>query len=773
MAIGFFRRHKKLMIGIMVVLMVSFGGGAAITQWIFGSGRGGDYVHSTMDRPECDVTRGDINQAENDLDMLKRIGVGQLENLRNVRDESLRQNFLAFFILLNHPDNADRVEYAYAPLIKESEKSGLKVTNDEINSFVLSVGMNTDLEIAITTLRSATNQTEKKLLAMISRWLGVVKTMQLAIPRLPISIKETETLYRDINELMKIRMVSVPVKGYVKKLTPLIPTEKQINELFNEHKNSAPGVYSDEKGFGFGYRLPRRVRLHYLLLDNDVIDKVCKPFESEIKQEYRDNKTSYTKSVPVEVKAPDDSDKSEDAPEKSETEPETEPETKIVQMRLSEAREQIINKITFSRFDKFMTSLDENITNKLVLFEEEGSDEEKAKARLDATAYDCVLDEITEDAADTLATKIEISIDQETASDAIDILGEAAGVRICYPFDSKPLSDDDEDVKIDPGDIRIDPEVIVTLAKSDCKTLGDALKALSGALNIPVMEWSRCSGINAIFPTTVKSMFPVVRGLTPLASEKELSDHEILKTCMTKKYERLSVLAVKVGLRGPGLPSGIPPLNYDGKMSAGFRGRLIWRVTEVAEPEAPKGDTPSDKVRTQVIADWKTLHAFNKARKTLAHITDIEALDKLVADHKLETVADDEKFEDVTTGLFSRERGIRELSRLGVPTDWVFRRGQRYPEAVPKKAIGSYAPPDPDKPFGRKGKEVVMIELPSAGVIVLAQRLDYIPVVKSEFEKAKAYYVKNRLGVQWETSVKQWLGFEGIKNRTGLKVKSD
>ena len=74
MAIGFFRRHKKLMIGIMVVLMLSFGGGTVITQLFSGKDRSEDFVTHKISNPVSKITRGDTKRADYDISLLRRMG---------------------------------------------------------------------------------------------------------------------------------------------------------------------------------------------------------------------------------------------------------------------------------------------------------------------------------------------------------------------------------------------------------------------------------------------------------------------------------------------------------------------------------------------------------------------------------------------------------------------------------------------------------------------------------------------------------------------------
>ncbi|HHH76333.1 MAG TPA: hypothetical protein ENL03_04845 [Phycisphaerae bacterium] len=778
MAIGFFRRHKKLMIGIMVVLMLSFGGGTVITQLFSGKDRSEDFVTHKISNPVSKITRGDTKRADYDISLLRRMGIGGTA-----------------WQILNGNENQGKIGLIYAVLLKEAEKSGMVATNADLDTLIKQVGMNTDMATALDTIQSRLSDDDKRssvgdeeILSAASRWIGVIKTMQLAIPRLPISTAEVELVYRDAMEGMKLWMVAVPAREYLDKVPAIDPSAlseqqaKEIKDLFQAHKNSVPNRYADENDAGYGYLIPRHVRLHYILLDSDVIDRICAPFRSEIQKEYTDNKHDYTKN--------EDSENGADSEEGA--------GPKKVPMTFSEAREKIIGKLKREKSAKTMADLEDTLMEMLIRYNKDDDPGAIAGAGIaEGRAYDWAMEQMVEDATDNLKTRLSISIDRETVKDAIDKLSEDANVRICYPFGPNLIKDSKSGKY---SEVKIDGDVIVTLAKEDCRTLGDALTALAKELSIDEidMNWKRCSGIDAIFPAAAKSLFPLERstagyGRTKLVSKKDIEVDALLRSCRSKTNEKLSDLALRVGAKEAGESKDIPQLDFDGTMNAGYRGRLIWRVTQVVKAHALKGDMPTGFTLYQVIDDWKKTQAFELALRDLSDIKDIKKLNHYIEVHDTNAAlpeVDGDKLNQVTTSMFSRllarERNIRDFASIGAPTDIVETRHPQYGFMYPqeqtnvmvqkymvRQAVAKLTPKDPDDVFGKKSEEVVMIPLRSTGIIVFAQRVDYIPVVESEFEANKMRFIASHTTQVVRELVIQWLSYDGVVARTGLRMAPD
>ena len=68
-----------------------------------------------------------------------------------------------------------------------------------------------------------------------------------------------------------------------------------------------------------------------------------------------------------------------------------------------------------------------------------------------------------------------------------------------------------------------------------------------------------------------------------------------------------------------------------------------------------------------------------------------------------------------------------------------------------------------------RGSDVAMIPLPSANTIIFAQRVDYIPILKANFEKDRARIIDALTKRQSQASIMKWLQKDDIDVRTGWK----
>jgi len=77
------------------------------------------------------------------------------------------------------------------------------------------------------------------------------------------------------------------------------PTQQQISAHFDKYKGFFPGDVSDRNPYGFGYKLPDRVRLEYIALKLDDISKIVTlPTPQQTEEYYQKHRQQFTVSVP-------------------------------------------------------------------------------------------------------------------------------------------------------------------------------------------------------------------------------------------------------------------------------------------------------------------------------------------------------------------------------------------------------------------------------------------------------------------------------------------
>jgi len=83
------------------------------------------------------------------------------------------------------------------------------------------------------------------------------------------------------------------------------PTEGQILEQFDKYKKFFAGRVSDENPYGFGYKLPDRVRLEYIAVKlKDLEDIIEEPSQETMEEYYHRNIGRYVRQIPSDPNDP-------------------------------------------------------------------------------------------------------------------------------------------------------------------------------------------------------------------------------------------------------------------------------------------------------------------------------------------------------------------------------------------------------------------------------------------------------------------------------------
>jgi hypothetical protein len=84
-----------------------------------------------------------------------------------------------------------------------------------------------------------------------------------------------------------------------------VPEEK-LTEQFEQYKSYLAGNITENNPYGFGYKLPQRVQLEYVILKlDDVQTLISEPTEEEMENYYTRNKSNFTEEVSQDQQNPD------------------------------------------------------------------------------------------------------------------------------------------------------------------------------------------------------------------------------------------------------------------------------------------------------------------------------------------------------------------------------------------------------------------------------------------------------------------------------------
>jgi len=293
----FFRKYNKYILGIGgSLLMFVF-----LLQPVMSM-----FTTDPMDLPSGtydggEITRRDLASANSILSVLGRFGL----------------------VLDRDPDeqNTSSDPLRWALILKDAQSLGLSASSHEIDLLRKEIGRS-DTEIE--KLASRLNTTPGAILGAMRDWLIVQQYKELAAGQshMPATLRArlmrqmlkdprtypyyealaygstrlsqplVEHFLQDQGSQVSGRLVMVRAEKYLDEAPR--PTKGQVDTLFQAHKDDLPG---EGEPYGFGYRIPDRVKLEYLTISMDQARQHVKVTEADALGFYRRNKDRYTQAA--------------------------------------------------------------------------------------------------------------------------------------------------------------------------------------------------------------------------------------------------------------------------------------------------------------------------------------------------------------------------------------------------------------------------------------------------------------------------------------------
>ena len=288
----FFRKYNKWILGVGgSLLMIVF-----LIQPVMSMFQADpdSFVLGTFDGGE--MTRGDVKAASSDLHVLRQFG------------------------LLLDPDGSNDTEDAirWALILKDAQRLGLSASLLEVNQIKLEAGKS-DADIEM--LAARLNATPGYIRHAMRNWLIVQRYKELlaaqehmpgqqraALMRQMLTNREMSSVYQamaygssrlskpllehflqDQGSQVTGRAVLIEARHFLDD-TPA-PSEAQITQLFEDYKDTLPGR---GEPYGFGYRVPDRVKVEYLVITMDQARQHVKVTEADALAHYRQHPERFS-----------------------------------------------------------------------------------------------------------------------------------------------------------------------------------------------------------------------------------------------------------------------------------------------------------------------------------------------------------------------------------------------------------------------------------------------------------------------------------------------
>lgn len=748
MAFGFFRRRQKMVLIIMAVLMVSFLVGVqGFDQWT--KSNPANAVIGKMG--DVKIKAIQLQQAREEMQSLESLGAFNTPDFLTMRSQS--------------------GETGYMLLLAEAQKAGIRVSDSEVASLLDKVGKASGGNGAADVYAKLPRDTSHKMVnSAIAHWLMIQRNYQANVVLTPPSESDLKHLYRDLNEQINARMITVSADEFRDKVTP--PDEAGIKSQFETYRSTIAKSY-DKNPFGFGYRQPNRAAIQYLLVNQAVVERVTQPTLLQLQRYYRDHQAEFNDK------------------------------------NFSDVREEIAAKLAGPAIASKIES---------VLSDAEKSANELANPNdLKASVYEQTRARMVLDAKDILGRTLkEVRLDDDLDK-AIQKLAEQADLdAICYPWSA-------------PGNIKIDPKVHVKLV-ADNITLGDALQKITDMVTMPQstsqpkvastprLNWVSCRGFErAIFPVGDKDlgMLPIVVGQSGLQDAEAMYANPLLGMAGTgtDERDRGTPLLQMVFTAKPFIPkgekgeAGAVKLGDFGPRMTTSQGRMLWRLSEAKPSYEPTlQDLASDTaLRARVIDDCRDEAAFKlaqaratelmqQAQSKPAGLQAVAAENKLKTEEtklftrKIEQSPRSNYLQNVYVQILQRQMSGQALSKEEEGYLWSqanLQASQYSPlqvvwQSIPGLTVplqsqdtlrqmmeGAFrlAPKNPEPPYKNDKPAITMVDAKPLLKIAVMERIDYKPAVVGEFQAASPNVAQSLVALQEFQSRGQWFNLDLIQKR--------
>ena len=327
----FRKNNKKVMAVVVIGIMFIFIGGGTLLQQISRRATG---LHKTIayfgDNKK--ITNNDLYMARRELDVLRSLATDVL-----LRNQDLRGILLGELLfaeqqtspaLINHirqmiRNNQYRISdkqindmyrrsvpsNIYWLLLKnEAQLAGIRVPNEQAGELLGQVIPNLfngqTYSQLIGVLRDRYGLPEKQLLAIFSELLAIMQYAQMICSNEDVTSSQIAQTIATSAESIDAELVEFNPTVFASSIEN--PASSIEQEHFNKYKKFSPSAVSEENPYGFGYKLPDRVQLEYLIVRLDDVRTLVEPPTNQQKEDYynRNREQLFTEQVPSDPNDP-------------------------------------------------------------------------------------------------------------------------------------------------------------------------------------------------------------------------------------------------------------------------------------------------------------------------------------------------------------------------------------------------------------------------------------------------------------------------------------
>jgi hypothetical protein len=315
------KNNMKLMAIVVIVLMFVFVAGDFLAGW----GRRQANTRTVGYLGKQAITNDKMMAARQELDLLRMLRADDL-----LRAQDLQGVFLAELLFTNERGSAElynrikstirRNLYAISSkqiddiyrrqlpphiywycLKTEAQRAGIAIPNDQVGELlgkaIPQLFKGQTYSGFMSAMMSQQRLVESDILSTMGELLAVLQYAQMMCSDGALTNRQIRVEAADQQESLDAELVEFDAKVFAKNQEP--PGDEAIRQHFDKYKAFAPGSVSEKNPYGFGYELPPLVRLEYIAVKlQDVQKIVTPPTQDEVGDYYERNKADlYTEQV--------------------------------------------------------------------------------------------------------------------------------------------------------------------------------------------------------------------------------------------------------------------------------------------------------------------------------------------------------------------------------------------------------------------------------------------------------------------------------------------
>jgi len=308
------KNNRKIMAVVVILILFGFIGGGEMLQLI--SRNRTEALAQYDDNRK--ITNYDLHQARQELEVLTGLGAPMF--LRSQQIGGILLGELLFSEHKPQPEIANHLTqmvnrsqyrvtdqqlaavykgtlpgaFYWLLLSHEAQQAGITISNADVGkmlgNIIPQIFRGQTYTERIRALMSS-GMSESQILTTCGKLMAILQYSQMMCGNEDLTCRQLDHMVSGDNETLDVNAVALEARSFTKLLDPNQPVaEDRLQGQFNRYKGFFAGQITDDNPFGFGYKLPARIQVEYLVVClDDVLPMIPRPTQEQAEDYYHRN----------------------------------------------------------------------------------------------------------------------------------------------------------------------------------------------------------------------------------------------------------------------------------------------------------------------------------------------------------------------------------------------------------------------------------------------------------------------------------------------------